>query len=78
MSNVRPIILALRAEGWSYLQIERHLNAQGIKAPRGGRWYHSTVRTHSLPTVHAAYQRDYQARRRNGEEIRAYRNVMHW
>jgi hypothetical protein len=40
---VRPIILALRSAGVSFLKIGRALEAAGIGTPQGGRWQASAI-----------------------------------
>jgi hypothetical protein len=35
----------IRVEGSSYRQIANHLNAQGITAKQGGKWFSKTVRS---------------------------------
>jgi hypothetical protein len=40
---VRPIILALRSAGVSFLKIGRALEAAGVGTPQGGRWQASAI-----------------------------------
>ncbi len=42
---VTGVMKQLRDEGSSYRKIASHLNAQGIPANRGGRWFSKTVRS---------------------------------
>ena len=44
-AGVLPSILLLQAEGRSLRAIAAELNAKGIKAPRGGTWHPTSVRT---------------------------------
>ncbi len=39
------LMRALRAKGMSFHGIAAKLNQQGLAAPRGGRWYATSVRT---------------------------------
>jgi hypothetical protein len=62
---VRPVIGQLRAAGLGWSNIARQLNTNGISTPTGrGRWYPETVMRTLDPERHAAYMRDYRARRR--------------
>ena len=52
-AGVLPTIQALQAEGRSLRGIAAELNAKGIKAPRRGAWYASSIRevTHNCESV---------------------------
>ena len=43
--EVRRVVGEARAEGATLQQIADRLTAEGFATPRGGRWYHSTVRS---------------------------------
>lgn len=61
----RPVIGQLRAAGYGWSTIARQLNTGGVPTPTGrGRWYPETVMRHLDPERHAAYMRDYRAKRR--------------
>lgn len=42
--EVIKAIYAMYAKGYTQVEIAEHLNAQGIKAPKGGKWSQPTVR----------------------------------
>ncbi len=64
----RPMITALRAQGYGPSAIARHFNATGLPTPSGrGRWHPETVARHADPAYrarNAAYMRTYRARHR--------------
>jgi hypothetical protein len=65
VTAARPVIGQLRAAGLGWSSVARRLNATGVPTPSGrGRWYSETVMRHADPERHAAYMRDYRARRR--------------
>ena len=42
--RVARIMVDLRRRGWSLRKIARILEIEGWPAPRGGRWWHTTIR----------------------------------
>jgi len=67
-SDARPRIVALRAAGYSWQRIASRLNTDAVSTPSGhGRWHPASVYQHADPVGHAAYMRDYRARRHSGQ-----------
>ena len=65
-SEARPRIVALRAAGYSWQRVAARLNVDAVSTPTGrGRWYPASAYRHANPVAHAAYMRDYRARRNN-------------
>lgn len=59
----RPRIAELRAAGYTYGQIARRLNHDGVSTPSGrGQWHPTTAQRHLHPAPWAARMRQYRAR----------------
>lgn len=62
MIGARAAVAELRAQGHSYGETARRLNASGVPTPSGliGRWLPATVRRVEDPERFAAYMRNYR------------------
>jgi len=71
MTTARERIAELRAEGMTYTEVARALNAEGVPTPSGrGRWKDSNTANHLNRLEWNAYMNAYKSDRRAGRRRR--------